>query len=177
MTTWFRCKAGAGAAVALFALALINIIPVQAQAACSQDGIDLIRDLEGRWRGRGTVTPIGGVAERILCRVHYQAQRGGNGVLQTIDCAGTDYRIQAQSNVTCSDSRLKGVWSENIAHNTGTVHGTIRGRKLKISFKGPNFQGRLNVTFSSSRQHSVTISQFDPAKGRHVPVARISLRR
>lgn len=177
MTTWFRCKVGVVVAVAAAVAAAGGVLPGVAQAACGPEGLQLIRNLEGRWRGHGTVTPIGGVAERILCRVSYATRSRGEGVVQSIDCAGTDYRIRAESSVMCQDSRLMGVWSENLAHNTGTVHGVIRGRRLNISFKGPNFQGRLAVHFASSRQHSVTILQFDPAKGRYVPIARMSLRR
>lgn len=173
MTTWFRFNAFQAVAVA--GLALLLGVPA-AHAACSPDGAKLIDRLNGNWRGSGTVTPIGGQPERILCRISYAKTRGGNGVRQTIRCAGTDYRIEASANVTCSGERISGVWTENIASNTGRISGRLAGQRLRASFSGPNFKGRLSVSFANRRRHSVTISQFDPAKGRHVPVAQISLR-
>lgn len=164
-----------GLAAVLFA-ALIAV-PAHAYAECSADGRALIRDLDGAWRGSGTVTPIGGVAERIACRISYSVLRGGNGVRQSIDCAGTDYRIQASSDVTCSGDRVSGVWQEQIANNTGSISGRIAGSRLTTEFMGPNFQGRLAVNFASTSRHAVVISQFSPSAGRHVPVAEISLRR
>lgn len=174
MKTWYRSR-WAGAVLAAFAGAF-TFAPV-AHAACTSQGTDLIESLEGRWRGSGTVTPLGGQPERILCRVSYDSTRGGHGVRQDINCVGTDYRIQATANVSCNGDRITGTWTERIASNTGSINGSLSGRRLRVSFEGPNFKGRLSVRFTSRSRHSVTISQFDPAKGRHVPVAQISLRR
>lgn len=174
MTTWFRYKAVQAVAVSMLALLLSGMA---AHAACSSDGVKLIDRLNGNWRGSGTVTPIGGQPERILCRISYAKTRGGHGVRQNIRCAGTDYRIEASANVTCNGSRISGVWTENIASNTGRISGQLAGQRLRASFSGPNFKGRLSVSFANRGRHSVTISQFDPAKGRHVPVAQIALRK
>jgi hypothetical protein len=165
------CSLMAGIAIALVAL------PAVVHAACSADGRALIRDLNGAWRGSGTVTPLGGQPERIVCRISYSVLRAGDGILQSIDCAGTDYRIQASSDVTCSGDRVSGLWQERIANNTGSVNGQIAGTRLTTEFKGPNFEGRLAVNFSSKTRHAVVISQFSPSAGRHVPVAEISLMR
>jgi len=173
MMTWFRSSALKG--VFLAALAVFAGIPA-AHAACTAEGSSLIERLQGNWRGSGTVTPIGGQPERILCRISYR-KTGGSGVVQTINCAGTDYRIQASANVRCNGNSLSGTWSENIANNTGSISGRLAGQRLRVSFKGPNVEGRLSVDFSTRGRHTVTISQFDPAKGRHVPVAQVSLRK
>ncbi len=174
MTTLFRSSAVR--VVGIFSLALL-FGAASAHAACSSDGLKLIDGLNGNWRGTGAVTPIGGQPERILCRIDYAKTRGGHGVRQTINCAGTDYRIQASANVTCNGNRISGVWTENIASNTGRISGDLSGQRLRASFEGPNFKGRLSVDFASSSRHAVTISQFDPAKGRHVPVAQVSMRK
>ncbi len=171
MMTWFRSSAPSvmmAAAVALF----VGMPAVQ--AACSSDGAQLIDRLQGQWRGTGTVTPIGGQPERILCRISYGKTAGG--LRQVINCAGTDYRIEASANVRCNGNSISGLWTENIANNTGRISGQLEGQRLRASFSGPNFKGRLSVNFASRGRHTVTISQFDPAKGRHVPVAEISLR-
>ena len=171
---WFRFNVFHGFAAAVLMCAAGASA---AQAACSPEGSKLIDRLNGNWRGTGTVTPIGGQPERILCRISYVKTRGGEGVRQTINCAGTDYRIEASANVTCNGNRISGVWTENIASNTGRISGDLSGQKLRASFSGPNFKGRLSVSFANRGRHSVTISQFEPAKGRHVPVAQISLRK
>lgn len=174
MMTWFRSSA---ASVMLAAAVVLFAGVSAAQAACTSAGIALIDRLSGQWRGTGTVTPIGGQPERILCRISYAKTRGGQGLRQSINCAGTDYRIEASANVRCNGNSISGVWTENIASNTGRISGKLEGQRLRASFKGPNFEGRLSVNFASRGRHTVTISQFDPAKGRHVPVAQISLRK
>ncbi len=173
MMTWFRSSAQG---MMLAAIVAVFVGIPAAQAACSPDAVQLIDRLAGQWRGSGTVTPIGArQAERILCRISYT--KTANGVRQVIDCAGTDYRIQASANVRCNGNSISGLWTENIANNTGRINGRLEGQRLRASFEGPNFQGRLSVNFARQGRHTVTISQFDPAKGRHVPVAEISLRK
>ncbi|RIA55629.1 hypothetical protein [Dichotomicrobium thermohalophilum] len=174
MMTWFRSSA-LGVFVAAVSVVFVGV--PAAQAACTSEGAQLIDRLDGQWRGTGTVTPIGGQPERILCRISYAKTRGGQGLRQVINCAGTDYRIQASANVRCNGNTISGLWTENIANNTGRINGRLEGQRLRASFKGPNFEGRLSVNFASRGRHTVTISQFDPAKGRHVPVAQISLRK
>lgn len=172
MMTWFRSSA---LSMMLAAVTLFAGVPA-VQAACSADATQLIDRLAGQWRGTGTVTPIGASqAERILCRISYT--KTGSGLRQVINCAGTDYRIQASANVRCNGNSISGVWTENIANNTGRISGRLEGQRLRASFQGPNFEGRLSVNFASRGRHSVTISQFDPAKGRHIPVAQIALRK
>jgi hypothetical protein len=57
------------------------------------------------------------------------------------------------------------------------VVGDIGGNFLNLEVSGPNFVGRFAVNFTDEKRHTVTITQFDPAKGRHVPVAVITLTR
>ena len=55
--------------------------------------------------------------------------------------------------------------------------GNIRGKNLSLEVEGPNFSGRFAVRFTGASRHSLTITQFDPAKGRHMPIATIALRK
>jgi hypothetical protein len=64
-----------------------------------------------------------------------------------------------------------------VANNTGRVKGNITGDRLNIEVDGPNFQGRFSVRVANASKHSLTITQFDPGAGRHVPVATVSLSR
>jgi hypothetical protein len=146
-----------------------------ASAACNSSAMDLIKNLDGSWRGGGTVQPIGGAKEKISCRVDYQAS--GARISQKISCAGTDYKFDADARVTCEGDAVRGTWTEKVANNTGGVTGDIQGKRLSIEVDGPNFKGRFAVNVDSRTKHSLTITQFDPAAGRHVPVATIALGR
>ncbi len=141
---------------------------------CNPEAMGLIKNLSGSWSGSGTVKPLGGTQGRISCRVSY----GGSGgrVKQKISCRGSDYNFEASARVRCTNSSLSGVWDEKVANNTGSVKGKIDGSKLSLELDSPNFQGRIAVRVSGSRRHSLTITQFDPAAGRQVPVAKVSLR-
>jgi hypothetical protein len=151
------------------------IISSSAQAACEAEAQTLIDNLKGAWRGAGTVQPIGGAKERISCRVDYKTS--GPKIVQSISCAGTDYKIDAGADVSCNGTSVSGQWNEQIANNTGRIKGSIQGKNLRLEVDGPNFKGRFAVKFTGASRHSLTITQFDPAAGRHVPIAEISLRR
>ncbi len=160
----------------LAAAAMASGISVSSAAAsCSSQAQSVIENLNGAWRGSGTVKPIGGAEERISCRINYATS--GARISQKISCAGTDYKFDADTDVTCVDSKVSGVWTEKVANNTGRVTGNISGRKMNIEVDGPNFKGRFAVDVSGSSKHSLTITQFDPGAGRHVAVATIALRR
>jgi hypothetical protein len=162
------------AAPALMAAAIL-FPQSPAEAGCSSEGSHLIKTLSGSWRGRGSVTPIGASRrEQISCRIRYSS-RSSDQLQQHLKCAGADYKIEATSNVSCDGKTVSGSWLEQIAHNTGGVSGSIGNNFLNLEVDGPNFKGRFAVNFSSSGKHTVTITQFDPAKGRHVRVARITL--
>lgn len=157
------------------ATAAIGLAAGAASADCSSEAQTLIKNLDGSWRGGGTVQPIGGAKERISCRVDYDAK--GARIAQKISCAGTDYKFDADARVTCEGDAVKGTWTEKVANNTGSVTGDINGKRLNIEVDGPNFKGRFAVNVDSRTKHSLTITQFDPGAGRHVPVATIALGR
>ncbi len=146
-----------------------------ATAACDIQAQSLINNLKGAWRGSGTVKPIGGAEERIACRVHYNTSAAR--VDQKISCAGTDYKFDAGADVSCDGNDVSGIWNEKVANNTGQIKGKISGDHMNIEVDGPNFQGRFAVKVSGSSSHSLTITQFDPAAGRFVPVATVALTR
>jgi hypothetical protein len=163
-------------AALLMGAALLAAGTGQAQAICSSQGQDLMKSLNGSWRGRGAVTPIGGAPERVNCRVSYNLE-GQDRINQVVACAGTDYKIEASSRVTCGGTRVDGSFLEKIGNNTGRVTGDISGDRLNIELDGPSFKGRFNVLFQGEAKHTVSITQFDPGKGRHVPVASMQLAR
>lgn len=161
----------AGLAVAVFGFG-VGAAPAVA-AGCNSQASGLIKNLEGQWRGSGTVTPIGGAQGRISCRVGYNSS--GDKVGLKISCKGADYNFEATADVQCSEASLSGSWEEKVANNTGSVSGKIAGSKLGLDVNGPNFQGRIALNVASAAKHSLTITQFDPAAGRQVPVASVAL--
>jgi hypothetical protein len=162
------------AAPALMAAAVL-LSQSPAEAGCSGEGSQLIKTLSGSWRGSGSVTPLGATKrEPISCRISYSSS-ASDRLKQHLKCAGSDYKIEATSDVSCDGKSVSGSWLEQIANNTGSVGGSIGTNYLNLEVDGPNFKGRFAVNFSSGGKHTVTITQFDPAKGRHVPVATITL--
>ncbi len=161
-------------AFAVASTALIAASP--AFAICSAQGLELMRNLAGSWRGKGAVTPIGGAPEFIACRISY-SMGGPDIILQVVACAGSDYKLEASSRVTCQGNRLEGLFEENVAHSTGLVQGSISGNHLTIEAQSPIFKGNINVTFHGASDHVVAITQFDSARGRQVPVASMQLKR
>ena len=147
-----------------------------ALAICSSQGLDLMRNLNGPWRGKGAVTPIGGSPEFVSCRITY-SMAAADVINQVIACAGTDYKLEASSQVTCNGNRLEGWFEDRTAHMTGRVAGDISGSYLFIEADSPAFKGNFKVTFKSETDHLVAITQADHATGRQVPVASIKLTR
>jgi hypothetical protein len=146
-------------AAASAALALVAASP--AFALCTSQGLDLMRNLNGLWRGKGAVTPIGGSPEFVTCRIAY-AMAGPDVIDQDIACAGTDYKLEATSRVTCNGNLLEGVFEEKASHARGHVSGTISGNYLFVEADSPGFKGNFKV---------------DYATGRQIPVASIKLTR
>ncbi|MGA7324566.1 MAG: hypothetical protein WBX25_08820 [Rhodomicrobium sp.] len=158
----------------LCAVTVLATSPVSAM--CSSQGLDLMRNLNGLWRGKGAVTPIGGSPEFVSCRISY-TMVAADAIQQEIACAGTDYKIEASSRVTCYGNRVDGAFEEKTGHSTGHVTGEISGNYLFIEADSPGFKGNFKVLFKSETDHLVSITQADYATGRQVPVASIKLTR
>jgi hypothetical protein len=163
-------RVGVAISIAVFGM---GIAAVSAKAECSNSAKKVIQSLSGSWRGTGTVTPIRGRKGRISCRIRYGGS--GDNLRQRISCSGSNFRFEASARVRCDDNRLSGSWTENIAHNTGSVSGRVTGRRLNFAIRGPNFEGHVDVRIASAARHSLAITQFDTAAGRQVPIARVTL--
>jgi hypothetical protein len=159
---------------ALTAAAALPSVP--AHAICTAQGLELMRNLNGAWRGKGAVTPIGGSPEFVSCRISY-AMVAADVINQVIACAGTDYKLEASSQVTCQGNLLTGWFEERAGHTGGKVSGTISGNHLFIEAESPSFTGNFKVTFKGENDHLVSINQAAHATGILVPVASIKLTR
>ena len=163
-----------GLILAAAAFAALPALP--AAAICTAQGLELMRNLNGAWRGKGAVTPIGGSPEFVSCRISY-AMAAADVINQVIACAGTDYKLEASSQVTCNGNLLEGWFEERSGHSTGKVSGNISGNHLFIEADSPSFTGNFKVTFRGENDHLVAITQADHASGRQIPVASIKLTR
>jgi hypothetical protein len=156
--------------------ALAALAASPAFAICTAQGLELMRNLNGPWRGKGAVKPIGGSPEFVSCHISY-AMASADVINQVIACAGTDYKLEASSQVTCTGNQLRGWFEEKAGHSSGTVSGTISGNQLLIEADSPSFKGNFKVVFKSETDHLVSITQADYATGMQVPVASIKLTR
>jgi hypothetical protein len=156
-----------------FAL-LLSSVP--ASALCTSQALDLMRNLNGPWRGRGAITPQGAAPEFISCRVSY-SMTGETVIHQQLACAGTDYKLEASTDVKCEGNLLEGAFQESVTNSTGHVSGTISGNHLTIEAEGTGFKGIFQVVFRSASNHLVSISKYDVQTDRQFPLASIQLTR
>lgn len=130
--------------------------------------------LAGSWRGSGVVSPTGTQKERVLCRVTYTLS--GSDMRQTMDCAGTDYKISVTSDLKIKQDAISGKWQETTYGIGGGVSGLARGNQIFIRISSQNFQGRMSIKVGGD-SHTVDITQFDPGSGQYTHMASITLRR
>jgi hypothetical protein len=163
-----------GLSVALGTLLAISIVASSASAASTKAAGNPFDQLEGYWRGGGTLTPMNGKPEKISCRVTYNV--AGSAVTQTMNCAGTDYKVNTTSKFTYSGGKISGSWNESTYSATGGVSGTAKGNTVHARIAGDKFSGRMSISVSG-KGHTINIVQFDQGSGAYRPVANVSLRR
>ncbi len=154
---------------ALFAVAFASLAATQSPALANP-----FAKLSGSWKGGGTLEPLGGDAERVICRARYNVS--ASAVTQTITCAGTDYKINAVSKLTYSGGKLFGSWNEKNYGAGGGASGSVKGDTIYLRISGDKFTGRMSINVSSGK-HTVKITQFNAGNGEYRHVASLSLRR
>jgi hypothetical protein len=164
----FASLVGAGALLAL------SLVADPASAASKSASGNPFDQLKGYWRGGGTMTPKNGKPEKVSCRVTYNVD--GSAVTQTMNCAGTDYKVNTTSKFTYSGGKISGSWNESTYSATGGVSGTAKGNKVHARISGDKFSGRMSISVSG-KGHTINIVQFDQGSGAYKPVANVSLRR
>lgn len=153
----------------LLATAFIAIAGLQGPALANP-----FAELSGSWKGDGTLEPLGGDAERVVCRAKYDV--AAETVTQTIICAGTDYKINAVSNLTYSGGELSGSWNEKNYGASGGASGSVKGDTIYVRISGESFNARMSINMSDD-QHTVTIKQFNAGNGEYRHVASLNLAR
>ena len=127
--------------------------------------------LEGDWCGRGWVTLRNGARERVLCRVKYQLKTKRR-LSQSLKCASTSYKIDAQSSLLSTGDRLSGSWRERALNVTGSLSGKASANSLTVSLSGSAFSAGMHVRARKCRQ-SLNIS----VTGSDVRKVSVDLRR
>ena len=140
------------ARAALLACLLLIAIPGFAFA----DNPALFKQLNGTWRGSGTLTLTGGDRERLSCRGYYNLKSGGSGLSIAILCNSTNYKVELRSSVRDSGGHVSGSWEERTFHATGAVSGRASGNRMNLSISG-TVSGSISIT-ASGRSQSVNIS-------------------
>jgi hypothetical protein len=120
------------------------------------DNPALFKQLNGTWRGSGTLTLTGGDRERLSCRGYYNLKSGGSGLSIAILCSSPTYKVELRSSVHDSGGRVSGNWEERTFHATGGVSGRASGNRLNLSISG-TVSGSISIT-ASGRSQSVNIS-------------------
>ena len=157
------------------AAAIAAVLSVPAATPASADSASVFKKLKGSWRGSGIVTPSKGGRERIRCRVNYVVL--GNHVTQKIKCAGADYRINVNGNLTIRGNTVSGSWIETNNDYSGSASGLVRGDTVNVRISGVSFTGTMNIKLQGNSRHRVRITRYDPATKKYVTMANISLRK
>ncbi len=163
-----------GVGVALGTLLAVSLVASSASAASTKAGGNPFDQLKGYWRGGGTMTPMNGKPEKVSCRVTYNV--AGSAVTQTMNCAGTDYKVNTTSKFNYNGGKISGSWNESTYSATGGVSGTAKGNTVHARISGDKFSGRMSISVSG-KGHTINIVQFDQGSGAYRPVANVSLRR
>lgn len=104
----------------------------------------------GAWSGKGRIVFKAGQAESIKCNAY---SRGENNDLSlVIRCASTSYKIEIRSKLQKDGEKLSGTWEERTYNATGTATGRMSPGALSLSISGGGFTGRMNVSYTQSRQ-------------------------
>jgi len=154
-------------------LTMLGVVGMWPQAPASADPA-IIKNIEGSWRGSGTVTPSRGGRERINCRVKYDVL--GSRIKQHIYCAGADYKINVNGKLTVQGNNISGSWTETNNNYSGGASGSVRGNSINVRISGVSFTGTMAIKLTG-RSQKVHITRYDAKSKKYVNLANISLRK
>ncbi len=131
---------------------------------------DVFKQLDGSWKGSGTVRLQGG-NERISCRGYYNMKAGGAVLSIAIRCAAPSYRIEMRSSVTNNNGRLSGSWEERTFNAEGAISGSVSGSSINLTISGV-IKGNMSISTGGS-SHQVNLSASGPKfKGMSLSMSR-----
>ena len=122
---------------------------------------DTFQQLAGQWRGGGTVNYTDGTHERLECRAAYDVLKSGNDLQLSIRCASASYKFNLMGNAQERGGQVKGTWSEESRHVSGSLSGTAQGNKVQVQATSPAMTASLTLVTQGERQ-TVAIRSQDP---------------
>lgn len=131
----------------------------------------LLDQLAGNWKcqsGGCWVRPVGGVKERVGCRVNYAVS--GSNMSQSINCKGS-IQLTANSKMAKSGERVSGSWSSYNNHTgriSGSASGVATGNRISVGITANDGKtGAMRANIDGNNRHTVTLYQNEGGK-RHV---------
>jgi hypothetical protein len=156
------------------ALILAAALIAQGEAPAPKTTGNPFEQLNGDWKGGGTVTPADGHPKKVSCKVTYKM--AGSSLSQNLRCAGSDYRIRATLKLTSKAGKIKGSWTESIYDANGRVTGMTKDNTIHALIAGDKFSGRMSINVSDAG-HSINIVQLNESSGTYRLVTSLSFRR
>lgn len=129
----------------------------------AERGVDLFQEIAGSWSGAGTVSLMGGGAERLRCRADYSPSDAAHLSL-SLRCASDSFKLEIASNITREGNRIGGAWREASFGASGALNGTINGEQINAVIDGGGMSGRLSMSVHGNMQ-SVTLTSESTFSG------------
>jgi len=157
---------------------------LSAGPSVAAEGHPLLRALAGTWTGKGSVQPAPDKPrERVRCRADYSLISNGNGLEQSVKCAGTSFRM-AGSGLLRFDPE-KGAFSGTFRSSADSGRTTMKGRnggakrlKLDLEHSGytqiANTTGRASYRLEGPSRLVLTLSARDGKSGRMRQVLKVT---
>ena len=130
--------------------------------------------LNGDWKGSGTILLSKGEPKKVTCQVTYKAV--GSNISQNLHCTGNDYEVNTTLKLTYKGGRIKGSWNESVYDANGAVTGSAKDNTIHALIAGDKFSGRMSIKVSNAG-HTINVLQRDEKSGIYRLATSLSLQR
>jgi hypothetical protein len=156
------------------ALLLAMALATPGEAATPKVAPNPFDQLNGDWKGGGTIVPANGQPKKVDCQVTYKA--AGSNISQNLRCTGNDYEVDTSLKLTFKGGKIKGSWNESVYDASGAVTGTAKDDTIHAKINGDKFSGRMSIKLSDAG-HTINILQLDDKSGIYRLATSLSLHR
>lgn len=108
--------------------------------------------LIGWWNGEGKLGFKNGQSEVVKCRATYIAGDTRAKIDQNIRCAAASGAIEVRANVTESDGKLSGTWTERLHNLGGEITGEITSKGFRVRVSGDHLTAGMDIMVRGDRQ-------------------------
>ena len=155
----------------LAGLLLAAALATASEAATPTNPFD---QLNGDWKGGGTVILKDGQPKNVTCQAAYK--QAGSNITQTLHCTGNDYELNTNLKLTYKGGKIKGSWNESVYDASGGVTGTAKDNVVHGLISGDKFRGRMSIKLTDAG-HTINIVQFNETSGTYRLATSLSLHR